>query len=229
MRQQEQEMVELNPYGELVAGPRCCQSPGSVVGVSPPSCIWRNSRGWPTGLEPATFGATIRRHPFLGVAGCSELRRPGRLSARLQAALNGVRVVSESPRRDAEGASLPEYPAQISQLWRADERTRTADLLITRKNRRVSGCWWLLQNPLDKPNTPTSNIREQPEIRPGWCTNGVQGWVLIVDDSLGAGIGARSWEMTCVTGAPPPWGLVSTGIYSGWEISATIVRPSTPA
>jgi hypothetical protein len=26
-------------------------------------------RGWPTGLEPATFGATIRRHLFLGVAG----------------------------------------------------------------------------------------------------------------------------------------------------------------
>jgi hypothetical protein len=25
-------------------------------------------KGWPTGLEPATFGATIRRHPFLRVA-----------------------------------------------------------------------------------------------------------------------------------------------------------------
>jgi hypothetical protein len=36
---------------------------------------------------------------------------PRRLSARLQAALGGVRVVSESPRRDAEGVSLPEYSA----------------------------------------------------------------------------------------------------------------------
>ena len=27
----------------------------------------RNRRGRPTGLEPATFGATIRRHLFLGV------------------------------------------------------------------------------------------------------------------------------------------------------------------
>jgi hypothetical protein len=36
---------------------------------------------------------------------------PARLSARLQDALSGVRVVSESPRRDAEGVSLPEYSA----------------------------------------------------------------------------------------------------------------------
>src|SRR5215208_2801802 len=32
----------------------------------------------------------------------------------------------------------------------------------------------LLQNPISKPNTRTSNIVEQPEIWPGWCTNGVR-------------------------------------------------------
>jgi len=37
-------------------------------------------------------------------------------------------------------------------MRRADERTRTADLLITRKNRRVSWCWRLFQNRLHKPN-----------------------------------------------------------------------------
>ena len=55
--------------------------------------------------------ATICRRLFLRVAGCSELRGPRRLSARLQAALSGIRVVSESPRRRAEGVSLPEYSA----------------------------------------------------------------------------------------------------------------------
>ena len=55
--------------------------------------------------------ATICRHQFLRVAGGSELRRPRRLSARLQAALSGIRVVSEPPRRRAEGVSLPEYSA----------------------------------------------------------------------------------------------------------------------
>jgi hypothetical protein len=58
-------------------------------------------------------------------------------------------------------------------------KSRRADsnrlpLLITRKNRRVSVCWRLFQNPLDKPNTRTSNIVEQPEIRAGWCRVGVQ-------------------------------------------------------
>jgi hypothetical protein len=28
---------------------------------------------------------------------------------------------------------------------------------------------------------------------------------------------------------PTPMGLVRIGVYSGWEISATTVRPSTPA
>jgi hypothetical protein len=28
---------------------------------------------------------------------------------------------------------------------------------------------------------------------------------------------------------PTPMGLVQIGVYSGWEISATTVRPSTPA
>lgn len=28
----------------------------------------------------------------------------------------------------------------------------------------------MFQNPLDKPNTRTSNILEQPEFSPGWCT-----------------------------------------------------------
>ena len=64
-----------------------------------------------TGLEPAIFGATIRRDLFLRVAGCSELSRPRRVSAGLQAALSGIRVVSESLRRDAVGVSLPEYSA----------------------------------------------------------------------------------------------------------------------
>jgi hypothetical protein len=59
-------------------------------------------------------------------------------------------------------------------IERADERTRTADLLITRMNRYISGCMRLLQNPIGKPNTRTSNIREQPEMGSGWCTNGVQ-------------------------------------------------------
>ncbi len=61
---------------------------------------------------------------------------------------------------------------------RADERTRIADLLITRKNRRVSRGCRLFQNPLGKPNTRTSNILEQPEMRPGWCTIGVRGRTL---------------------------------------------------
>ena len=47
-------------------------------------------------------------------------------------------------------------------------------LLITRTNRYISGCMRLLQNPISKPNTRTSNIVEQPEIWPGWCTNGVR-------------------------------------------------------
>jgi hypothetical protein len=34
---------------------------------------------------------------------------------------------------------------------------------------------------------------------------------LIADDSLGAGIGSSSWEMTCVRGALPLWGLVDIG------------------
>jgi hypothetical protein len=62
----------------------------------------------------------------------------------------------------------------LQEKERADERTRTADLLITRKHRRVSGGWRLFQNPLDKPNPRTSNILEQPEIGAGWCTVGVQ-------------------------------------------------------
>src|SRR5215218_9700334 len=57
---------------------------------------------------------------------------------------------------------------------RADERTRTAGLLITRKNRPFSGCWLLFQNPIGKPNTRASNILERPEIGPGWCTVGVR-------------------------------------------------------
>ena len=37
-----------------------------------PTAFPLQTTGRPTGLEPATFGATIRRHPFLGVAwGCS--------------------------------------------------------------------------------------------------------------------------------------------------------------
>ncbi len=40
-------------------------------------------------------------------------------------------MVSESPRCDAEGINLADYSAYLSQLERADERTRTADLLIT--------------------------------------------------------------------------------------------------
>jgi hypothetical protein len=73
-------------------------------------------------------------------------------------------------------AALPHltFYLQISTFWRADERTRTADLLITRKNRRVSSGCRLFQNPLGKPNTRTSNILEQPEFRPGWCTIGVR-------------------------------------------------------
>jgi hypothetical protein len=73
----------------------------------------------------------------------------------------------------------------------------------------------LLQSPIGKPNTRTSNIQEQAEIGLRWCTNGVQSWGLIVDDSLGAGIGSSSWEMTCVRGALPLWGLV--------DISAGVV------
>ena len=41
-------------------------------------------------------------------------------------------------------------------------------------NRYISGCRRLLQNTLCKPNTRTSNILEQPEIWPGWCTVGVR-------------------------------------------------------
>jgi hypothetical protein len=58
-----------------------------------------------------------------------------------------------------------------------------------------------------------------------WCTE----LELDRDDSLGAGIGSSSWEMTGVAGALPFWDLVGIGVYSGWEISATTVRPSTLA
>src|SRR5215217_1195260 len=33
----------------------------------------QNVEGWPTGLEPAPFGATIRCHRFLGVALCCRI------------------------------------------------------------------------------------------------------------------------------------------------------------
>ena len=40
-----------------------------------------NTRGWPTGLEPATFGATMRRHRLPRVAGSckNRLSKPIRL------------------------------------------------------------------------------------------------------------------------------------------------------
>ena len=42
-----------------------------------------------------------------------------------------VKLGSNSPRIISWGLRYAEYSAYISQKWRADERTRTADLLIT--------------------------------------------------------------------------------------------------
>ena len=71
------------------------------------ACGWGGAKG----LEPAPFGTTICRHLILRIAGCSELRGPTQVNARLQAALSGIRAVSESARRDAKGVSFPEYSA----------------------------------------------------------------------------------------------------------------------
>ena len=64
----------------------------------------------------------------------------------------------------------------LSKLNRESRRADSNRLpsLFTRTNRYISGCMRLLQNPISKPNTRTSNIVEQPEIWPGWCTNGVR-------------------------------------------------------
>jgi hypothetical protein len=55
--------------------------------------------------------------------------------------LGGIRVVSKSPQLVPEGFLYSEYRAWISQFGRADERTRTAHLLITSAlfNRRRCG------------------------------------------------------------------------------------------
>jgi hypothetical protein len=110
---------------------------------------------------------------------------------------------------------------------RADERTRTADLLITRKNRYISGCMRLLQNPLGKPNTRTSNILEQPEIRPGWCTIGVRGphfWrprsaSLGPGDAVGPFVGRDFLELAVNCGDEGAEVLVAEGFgykYTAW-------------
>jgi hypothetical protein len=40
-------------------------------------------------------------------------------------------MLSASRLPQAKELPYPEYPAYLSRVWRADERTRTADLLIT--------------------------------------------------------------------------------------------------
>jgi len=50
--------------------PYCFHTPQRV----PPSfAFYLQMMGWLTGLEPATFGATIRRFLFLGVAACCRI------------------------------------------------------------------------------------------------------------------------------------------------------------
>src|SRR5918992_4387711 len=53
----------------------CCSALGSTKMVEEMLVCGARACGWGsvTGLEPAPFGATICRHLFLGVAGCSEL------------------------------------------------------------------------------------------------------------------------------------------------------------
>jgi hypothetical protein len=118
--------------------------------------------------------------------------------------------------------------AYLRQFWRADERTRTADLLITRKNRRVSGCWRLLQNTLCKPNTRTSNILEQPEIGAGWCTVGVRVphiWrprsaSLGPGDAVGPFVGRYFLELAVYGGDEGAEVLVAEGV--GYEDAARV-------
>src|SRR5215213_11237375 len=67
----------------------------------------------------------------------SSIDRPARRDqcsskTRLQAALRGIRVVSKLVLRRAEEISFADDLSYLRRLGRADERTRTADLLITR-------------------------------------------------------------------------------------------------
>jgi hypothetical protein len=56
-------------------------------------------------------------------------------------------VVSRNPRFDVEGFDLSKYPAHVSRIRRADERTRTAFPLITSDNSGVAGVCTSLQIP----------------------------------------------------------------------------------
>jgi hypothetical protein len=56
---------------------------------------------------------------------------PTRLAFRAIVVLGGIRVVSKRPQRYGGTLSPSDYSAYLRRLVRADERTRTADLLIT--------------------------------------------------------------------------------------------------
>jgi len=57
-------------------------------------------------------------------------------------------VVSSNPRLDVADISYSEYLAYLSQKKRADERTRTADLLITSALSCFHRCFQRFQKPL---------------------------------------------------------------------------------
>jgi hypothetical protein len=110
----------------------------------------------------------------------------------------------------------PVFPAN-----RLTTESRRADsnrllLLITRKNRLVSGSWRLFQNPLGKPNTGTSNILEQPEIRPGWCTVGVRVPHIWLQRSASLGPGDA-------VGPFVRWDFLELAVYCGDEGSEVLV------
>ena len=109
----------------------------AVFGRSDYLCYWRRWRDFQSRLGSVATGTRQRRkresdwgHQTTPYSLPPESRRTRRL-------LFGIRVVSESPRFN-QGLPLSEYSAYISQK-RADERTRTADLLITSDQSGVAG------------------------------------------------------------------------------------------
>ena len=56
-------------------------------------------------------------------------------------------VVLGAPNDETEASQNPEHSAYLSRKWRADQRTRTADLLITSDASLVAGMCRGLQNP----------------------------------------------------------------------------------
>src|SRR5215207_5497327 len=84
------------------------------------------------------------------------------------------------PTEDHQGLLHSAYLAYLWAIKRADERTRTADLLITSDTSGVAGVCTGLQIPLSRPVPVLCLAQRCTVLRSRWCQSGVRSsWIML--------------------------------------------------